>query len=92
MDDEDDNGGGDVGLKVGEVFRRPSSLFNNLFMSFLKHSLAFTHNGDDQHDKGRMHTSYLSHFLHNHNLRPEILHLKVRKCATKVVSRQNSVD
>ena len=36
--------------KMGEVFRRLSSLFNNLFMSFLKHSLAFTHNGDDQHD------------------------------------------
>ena len=48
---DDDDGGGDVGLKVGEVFRRPSSLFNNLFMSFLKHSLAFTHNGDDQHDE-----------------------------------------
>ena len=36
--------------EVGEVFRRLSSLFNNLFMSFLKHSLAFTHNGDDEGD------------------------------------------
>ena len=33
--------------KVGEVFRRPSSLFNNPFISFLKHSLGFTHNRED---------------------------------------------
>ena len=37
-------------------------------------------------------TSYLSLFLHNHNLRLKILHLKVRKCATKVASRQNGVN
>ena len=46
--DDDDDGGG---LKVGEVFRRPSSLFNSLFMSFLKHSPPSTHNGDDQRDE-----------------------------------------
>ena len=37
--------------KAGEVFRRPSGLFNSPFTSFLKHSLAFTHNRDDQHDE-----------------------------------------
>ena len=37
--------------KVGEVFRRPSGRFNNPFTSFLKHSLAFTHNRDDQYDE-----------------------------------------
>ena len=37
--------------KVGEVFRRPSSLFNNPFISFLKHSLGFTHNRDDQNNE-----------------------------------------
>ena len=38
------------------------------------------------------HTSYLSFFLHNRNLGLEILHLKVRKFATKVASRQNSIN
>ena len=39
--------------KVVEVFRRPCRLFNNPFISFLKHSLGFTHNRDDQHDEDR---------------------------------------